>query len=83
MSVPNNPFEGITFPQYRKYKNGKSYFKILAPDLFEEKRFIGKQLEVRSYKAEIFPDRNFIYDLLLNYSNYADLIGEDEYLSVN
>jgi hypothetical protein len=74
-----NPFEGIIFPQYRKYKNGKNFFKIISEKEFEEKTFLGGQSHIHRFEAKILPDRNLIYDLLLNYSEFAVEIGAEEY----
>ena len=44
-------FKGINFPVYRKYKNNKSYFKIIAPNLFEEIQLIGNKKIVKQIEA--------------------------------
>ena len=74
--------EGINFPQYRKYKNGKSYFKIINPRSFEEVQLIGSKRIVRETVALRYPEITFITDLLLNYSEMAEKITEAEYLSI-
>jgi regulator of sigma D len=71
--------EGINFPVYRKYKNNKSYFKIINPRLFEEIQLIGTKKIVRQTEAKLFPEVNFITDLLLNYNEMADEISESDY----
>ena len=79
MQTYKNPFEGIVFPQYRKYKNGKSCFMILSSEEFEEKNKMGSKIRTHRYKATILPDRNFILDLLTQYSDFAEVITEEEY----
>jgi hypothetical protein len=74
--------EDINFPVYRKYKNNKSYFKIINPFLFEEIQIIGSKKFRKVHEAKQFPERNFIYELLVNFSEMADEIGEWEYNSV-
>jgi len=59
-------FEGINFPVYRKYKNNKSYFKISAPDHFEEIKVFGAKFLISRIEAKIYPDRLFISDLVFN-----------------
>jgi len=67
------------FPVYRKYKNNKSYFKIIHPRLFEEIQVVGSRKIVKQTEAKLFPEVVFIKDLVLNYSEMADEINELEY----
>lgn len=67
------------FPQYRKYKNNKAYFKISSKDEFEEIRIeVGKKI-VKNHQAKILPDRNLIADMLNDYELYWDKISVEEY----
>lgn len=61
------------------YRNGKSYFKIFSGSEFEEVQLIGTKKIVQRHQAKILPDRNFIYDLLLNYEDFAVESSEEEY----
>lgn len=72
----------ITYPQYRKYSNNKSYFKIINSDEFEEIQLLGTKKSVHLFKAKILPDRNFIYDMIFNYENSWIKIEEEEYEQV-
>jgi hypothetical protein len=72
----------INFPLYRKYKNNKSYFKIIQPKLFEEIQIIGSKKIIKEVEAKQFPEMLFISDLISNYSEMADEISEEEYLRV-
>ncbi|MBA3682406.1 MAG: hypothetical protein H0W73_14780 [Bacteroidetes bacterium] len=73
-------FKDINFPVYRKYKNDKSYFKIIQPDLFEEIQFIGSKKIVKQTEAKLYPEKMFIHDLIFNYSEMAEEITEENYL---
>lgn len=73
-------FEGINFPVYRKYKNNKSYFKIINPRLFEELQRMGSKTVLRQTEAKQFPEMVFIHDLVMDYAAMADVITEEEYL---
>ena len=73
-------FEGIKFPVYRKYKNNKSYFKIIHPRLFEEIQIIGTKRIVKQTEARLFPEVVFVKDLIVNFSTMAYEITEEEYL---
>ncbi len=69
----------ITYPQFRKYKNNKSFFKLYSNSEFEEIQVLGNTYSLYHFKAKILPDRNLIYDLTFDYHNYCDIISEDEY----
>jgi hypothetical protein len=75
-------FEGINFPVYRKYKNNKSYFKIINPKLFEEIQLIGSKKIVKQTEAKQFPEMVFIHDLVFNYLEMAVEIGEVDYENI-
>ena len=72
----------INFPVYRKYKNNKSYFKIIQPKLFEEIQVIGSKKVIKLTEAKQFPEMLFISDLISNFSVMADEINEEDYLRV-
>ncbi len=72
----------INFPVYRKYKNNKSYFKIIQSNRFEEVQIIGSKKIVKQTEAKQYPEMVFIQDLLFNYSEMALEIGEEEYLKI-
>ncbi|MDI1354330.1 MAG: hypothetical protein PSX36_05410 [bacterium] len=73
-------FEDIDFPVYRKYKNSKSYFKIINPLLFEEIQIIGTRKVIKQTQAKLFPEKIFVRDLVLNFGHMASEITEKEYL---
>lgn len=74
-------FEDIQFPVYRKYKNGKSYFKIISGNEFEEIQRLGSKITINTIKAVQFPEMNHIYDLVYD-KKIADEIQSEEYDSV-
>ncbi len=67
---------------YRKYKNGKSYFKIINPLLFEEIQIIGSKRIIRQTEAKLFPEKSFVNDLIFNYLEMADEINAEEYVKI-
>lgn len=71
--------EKIHFPQYRKYKNEKSLFKINSLTEWEEIQIIGTKKMVHHFTVKIMPDRNFIQDMLFDYENNWVKIEEREY----
>lgn len=74
--------EIVTYPQYRKYSNGKSYFKIISEMEFEEIQKIGDKITLHLFKANILPDRNYIYDLTFNYKYHYLKCDEDEFETI-
>ncbi len=72
-------FEDIVFPVYRRYKNGRSYFKIINERSFEEVRPLGASRIVTVTEAKQFPEINFIRDLVFHYSDMAEVISAEEY----
>jgi len=71
--------ETFSFPQYRKYSNDKSFFKIISTDQFEELQIIGQKFNLHSFEVKILPDRNFMSDLLENQGNRWVVIDGKEY----
>lgn len=69
----------MDFPQYRKYKNGKSFFKILSNAHFEEYQLQFGKIVKHAFKASILPDRNYIQDMLFSYREHWDKIQEDDF----
>lgn len=74
--------EDIDFPVYRKYKNNKTYFKIIHPRLFEEIQLIGSKKVIKQTEAKLYPEVLFVNDLVLNYEDRAEVISQEEYDSV-
>ncbi len=69
----------ITYPQYRKYPNGKVYFKIISSDSWEELHLLGNKIKVHLFTAKILPDRNYLFDLTFDYEKNWEMIEEEEY----
>lgn len=74
--------KNVNYPQFRKYKNGNAYFKIISKDEWEEITFIGSKSIINNYKASILPDRNYIYDLTFAYHDNWLKIDASEYEKV-
>ncbi len=69
----------IFFPQYRKYKNNKSFFKIISKTQFEEIKFMGEKMNIYYFETKILPDRNFIQDMLFEHEKYWDICSDIVY----
>ena len=69
----------MTFPTYRKYKNEKSFFKIISKTEFEEIKLFKDNGTLHLFKAKILPDHNYIHDMISNYEEYWNLSDENEY----
>ncbi len=77
------------FPQYRRYLNGKNYFRIDSLDSFEEIRSLGEHWLLETHNAKILPDFNLINDLLHEFveadqrkERIAETISSEIYNSV-
>lgn len=68
------------FPQFRKYPNDKSFFKILSESSFEELTILGKNYSIVHFKASNFLDSHFINDMLQMKDGNWQKITEQEYL---
>jgi hypothetical protein len=71
--------KNITYPQYRKYNNNKSFFKIISTKKFEEIQLLGNKKSFHLFEAKILPDRNYIFDLTFNYSEHWIICAKCEY----
>ena len=69
----------MEFPQYRRYKNGQSYFKISSESAFVEYKLMGEKLDKYEIEAKILPDRNYIHDLLYNYEEHWEKLDESSF----
>lgn len=74
-------FEDIQFPVYRKYKNGKSYFKIFSRNEFEEIQIIGSKKIINTIKATQLPEMNQIFDLVYD-TSLTETITEEQFESI-
>lgn len=74
--------ETFQFPQYRKYPNGKHFFKIISATEFEEIAIMGSYFSVHHKIASILPDRNLILDMLNHYEGHYLPSDEAEYEAV-
>lgn len=70
------------FPQFRKYPNNKSFFKVFSEQEFEEIQVLGSHYFINRVKARILPDRNFIADMIKAESNWVKIKAE-EYFSIS
>lgn len=71
----------MVFPQYRKYKNNKHFFKIISNSEFDEIHFIGTRTIITKHYAKILPDRNLIHDLLHDVGKTCELSNAEEFHS--
>ena len=70
------------FPQYRRYKNENSFFRIDSETVFEEVRRFGEKWIIEKHVSHNFADRNFINDLLYHFTDFADEISSSDYEQV-
>jgi len=54
----------IDFPQYRRLSNDLRFYKINSSDLFEELQLVGEKVYHFTFKAEQYPEKLRIMDML-------------------
>jgi hypothetical protein len=69
------------FPQFRRYSDRNTYFKIEREDFFIEYKKVGKYYTVSEIECKLFPEKMFLNDLLICSFEQIELINESEYLS--
>jgi hypothetical protein len=67
------------FPQYRKYAHGRSYFKVLSTDDFEQLEIIGNRFHLETIRATVYPDKVLILDMLENTKGHWEVSSAEEY----
>jgi len=72
----------MDYPQYRKYKNDRGFFRIVSPTEWEEIQVLGSKYLLHSFTVTILPDRNFIHDMTFDYEQNWEKISEEEYENI-
>ena len=71
----------MIFPQYRRYLNGLSYFKIISQEEFYEYKLSLNKIEEYHFEVKILPDRNYLQDMLMDYQEHWEKIDEATFTS--
>lgn len=69
----------ISYPVYRKYDGGFSYFKIVSSSSFVELKVMGNQISKYEIEAKILPDFQFITDMINLHNNHWIPSDEEEF----
>ncbi|MBX7050675.1 MAG: hypothetical protein K1X54_01425 [Flavobacteriales bacterium] len=72
----------MNFPIYRRLKNGKSYYIILAADRMKEYQKLGKNWLVHEIHAKILPERLLISDIIENLDGQYENSSAAEFVEV-
>jgi hypothetical protein len=72
----------ITYPQFRKYLNERNFFKIISDKEWEEIQVMSSKYSIHQFKVNIFPDRNYLYDMTFDYEKNWIAIDETEYENI-
>ena len=75
--------DNYKFPQYRKYSNSASYFRIDSSVYFDELKKMPGGFVHYGFQVKILPDRNYIMDMLNCEKGYWVEISADEYEQIN
>ena len=71
----------MVFPQFRKLENGRSLYKITAPNQFTELQQIGSKWFFYAFEVQQFPDLLRIQDMLQGNAAFV-VIDEAEYQAI-
>ena len=69
----------FSFPQFRKYTNSASFFKIDSTEHFDEVKKMPSGFKHYSFQVKILPDRHYITDMLNCEKDYWVEISETDY----
>ena len=70
----------MDFPQYRKYKNIETYFKIISENKFEELSLFRNKFVKYSIEAKQYPEMLRIMDMLNCEEGIWEVVEEAVYL---
>ncbi len=68
----------MEFPQFRKLENGKSLYKITAPNQFVELQQVGSKWFAYQFTVEQFPDLLRLQEMLQGNHPFV-LVQKDEF----
>jgi hypothetical protein len=74
--------EAYLFPQYRKYGNGSSYFKIFSLEYMEERKALGTSFLFFEIEAKSYYEKYQIKDLLECSFEQIIIIDAEEYNAI-
>ena len=69
----------MDFPQYRKYKNIETYFKIISEKEFEELSLFGAKFVKHLIVAKQYPEMLRIREMLSCEAGIWEVVEEKEY----
>jgi hypothetical protein len=70
------------YPQFRKYSNNSSYFKIISLEYMEEKKALGSNFLFFEVEAKSYYEKYQIKDLLECAFEHIMFIKAEEYNSI-
>ncbi len=66
----------MQFPQYRRYSDCNTYFKIINSNQFVEYKKVGDVFTVSEIDCKLFPEKMFVNDLLICEFENVQIIDE-------
>ena len=69
----------MKFPIYRKYNGIDVWFKVLSPKHFIQYKKLGNKLKTYEVEAKIFPEQQFIRDMINLYENRWTEVTEQDF----
>lgn len=71
----------MQFPQYRKYSDGNTYFKVVDSSNFIEHKKVGSLFTISEIECKLFPEKMFLNDLLICGFEHIEIINDEVYES--
>lgn len=69
------------FPQFRRYIDKNTYFRIEREDFFIEHKKVGAYFTISEIECKLFPEKMFLNDLLKCSFDQIEIISESDYLN--
>ena len=67
----------MDFPQYRKLSNDRSFYRINSNDSFDELQIMGERIFLHRIKAEKYPEKLRIMEMLDCVVGYLNSTSEE------
>ena len=71
--------EKDNFPQYRKYRHHRTFFKITGPAHFLQLDIVGNRYDLHEVFALQYPEKQRIQDMLHGTDDHWEISSQEEY----
>jgi len=67
------------FPLYRRYKHGRTWFKVTGEDTCWQLDIIGNYYSYQQFKAVAYPEKQYLHQMIHQYEEYWEEADEREF----